>query len=305
MNIASIDIGTNTVLLLIAETNLTSKNIKTLHNEYRIPRIGQGLLPNNPINSEKLILLFKYLDEFERIILEYNCKYIIITATNAFRIASNSKVIISEIKNKFGWDTNIVSGKEESRLSYLGAVNEYNYDQKNLVIDIGGGSTEIIFGINNQILFNDSFPFGVVSYTEEYFKKKPPSKDDINNFSINAAKYFNRIDKYLPDKTIAIAGTPTTLACIKQNIKYFDEALIEGTILTNTDIKQFVEILLKLSPAEIRQSYGNIVEGREDVLLAGTLILNLIIDYFEIDEVTVSSKGIRYGALVDFLQKYF
>ncbi|MCL5029750.1 MAG: hypothetical protein M1480_12130 [Bacteroidetes bacterium] len=305
MNIASIDLGSNTVLLLIVEVDTVTKRFKTICNQYRIPRIGQGLIPNQPIKSEKINLLIHILEEFKKIILQYDCKYTIVTATNALRIASNSKLIKDEIKNIFNFETNIISGKEESRLSYLGAVSEQYYKNKNLVIDIGGGSTEIIFGIDDQLLFNESYPIGVVNFTEKYFKNLPPKTEELNNFILKVNEHLNQIQKVSPELTIAIAGTPTTLACMKQKLNYFDENLIEGTILTNHEIKEFVDTLIQLNPTKILQSFGKIVEGREDVLLAGTLILNLVLTYFEVPEIIVSSKGIRYGAVVDFIQKNF
>ena len=305
MNIASIDLGSNTVLLLIADVDITSKKIKTICNEYRIPRIGQGLLPNQPINIEKIKLLINILTEFKNIIFNYDCKYTIVTATNAFRIASNSKYIIEEIQNNFYFETNIISGKDESRFSYLGAVHERYYDKKNLVIDIGGGSTEIIFGNNGQLFFNESYPIGVVNFTEKYFKNLPPTKEDIIEFSQNVNKYLATVPKLSADIAIAIAGTPTTLACMKQGLYNFDENLIEGSVLSNEEIKDFEETLSNLSPTKIKQLYGEIVKGREDVLYAGTLILKLIISHFELSEIIVCSKGIRYGAIVDFLQKNF
>ncbi len=305
MNIASIDIGSNTVLLLIANINTATKNIKTIHNEYRIPRIGQGLVPNQPIKSEKITLLKNILSEFENIIQKYNCKYTILTATNALRIASNSKIIIEDIKSTYNFDVNIISGKDESRLSFLGAVSNKNYKHKTLVIDIGGGSTEIIVGQNNKLIYNESYPIGVVSLTEKYFKNSPPLIEEINQFIKSINNYLSNIPKLSPKIAISIAGTPTTLACMKKGLMSFDESQIDGAILTTTEIKEFAETLIRLNPKSILEYYGKIVEGREDILLAGTIILNLILNHFNLTETIVSSKGIRYGAIIDFLQKYY
>ena len=109
MNVASIDIGTNTVILLIAEADCSNNSLKPLHNEYRMPRIGKGLQLDGKIGEEKLNLLFSILSEYNTIIEKYRCEKILVTATNAFRLASNSKNISSRIIDRFNFDVNIIS----------------------------------------------------------------------------------------------------------------------------------------------------------------------------------------------------
>ncbi len=305
MIISSVDIGTNTILLLIADADPETKRIKTILNEYRIPRIGKGLIPNQPISSEKVEDLYKVLEEYQEFISDYKSEKTILTATNAFRIASNANEIISEVKNRFGLDIRVVSGKEEARLSFLGAVGDYLDENKTLVIDIGGGSTEIILGQNGEINFSQSYQVGVVSGTEKFLKQQPPLPKDLGKFRNFVNDTLTKIDKnyFSPKRTIAIAGTPTTLACMKIGIDYYDEFAIEGSILTQDELSDFIKQLSVLSFEEIKSTYKSIVEGRADVLLAGTIILHTILEYFDIDEVLVSTKGIRYGAVVDYLNQ--
>jgi len=146
MTVASIDIGTNTVILLIAEAELSNNSLRPLHNEYRMPRMGKGLEPDGEISEEKLNLLFPILTEYKTIIEKYSCEKILVTATNAFRLASNSKEISSEIKDKFNFDVNIISGEVEADYAFLGALSGTEISCSSLVIDIGGGSTELIYG---------------------------------------------------------------------------------------------------------------------------------------------------------------
>jgi exopolyphosphatase/guanosine-5'-triphosphate,3'-diphosphate pyrophosphatase len=143
MTIASIDIGTNTVLLLIAEVN-KKLQIKSILDEYRIPRIGKGLFPDGQISEDRIKELILVLNEYKELIKTYECQRIIVTATNAMRIATNRNQIVARIKDQFGWDANIVSGKEEASLSFLGAVSGYSGYSTKMVIDIGGGSTEFM-----------------------------------------------------------------------------------------------------------------------------------------------------------------
>jgi|SRR5690554_460271 len=302
MIVASIDIGTNTILLLIAEVNKVSKQINVLENIQRIPRIGKGLKENEPMPEDNIKRMFDVLSDYSLIIKKYNCDKVLLTGTNALRISSNKNEIIKRVKDNFGYDLNIISGEEEAFYSYSGAIAETDSQTNNLIIDIGGGSTEIIFGRGNEIKYKKSFNVGVVSGTEKFLLSDPPEQTQIKNFINHALTAFSELVNNIKDinKAIAIAGTPTTLAAIKNNLKEYNEDLIEGSFLTKEDLNNFVNELSALSSNEILNKY-QIVKGREDVLLAGTIILKVIMEILKLDIVAVSTKGIRYGAIINWL----
>ena len=153
MIIASIDIGTNTVLLLIAEVDETSFEITPLLNEYKMPRIGRGLKLNENIAEDRIDKLFTVLSEYKSIISNYNVDIVLVTATNALRIAANSAEIVERIKKQLSWNVNIISGKTEAEFAFLGAVPVSARNKSVLVIDIGGGSTELILGKENNMKY--------------------------------------------------------------------------------------------------------------------------------------------------------
>jgi len=304
MIIASIDIGTNTVLLLIAEVNLTVGTIVSILNEYRMPRIGKGLTPGENISDTKIDELFNVLADYKSLILECKCDKILITATNALRIASNSNEIKKQIKATFDFDVDIISGDQEAEYAFLGALSGSNQTQYSLVIDIGGGSTELIYGNYNNISFKKSFQIGSVSATEKYFMNALPSTDELNIFMNDLIKIFSEIkNKFRPDNVIAVAGTPTTLACMKNNLKDFDESIVEGSTLSRNDLLILIDIIAKLNPEQIRNKFGSVMKGREDIILAGAIILKSVMELIELNEITVSSRGIRYGAIVNYMRK--
>ena len=301
MKIASIDVGTNTVILLIAE--IRHYRITTLRNEYKIPRIGKGLTSNKLISDEKIQELIHILLEFNTIIKLFNCDVVLATGTNAFRIASNALEIVQTVKDRVGIQINIVTNLKEAEYSFYGAVSDY-YDKDNdyLVVDIGGGSTELICGQLNKIKYINSFQTGVVSATESFFKHDPPLPSEIINFDNFLSNTFIDTDISNKLRAIAIAGTPTTLACIQKRIINYNEDDIEGSILKQADVFRLKEELSHLSSKQIKEKYKQIVSGREDVLLAGTIILNKLMEYFNLTEVIVSTKGIRYGAIVEYMR---
>lgn len=303
MTLASIDIGTNTVLLLIAEYLFKESQLKTLRNYYAIPRIGKGLIKDSPFQNEKVEELFKVLTDYEKEIKLYNCNNVIVNATAAFRNASNGEEIRKKIENQFSWKVNIISGKEEALFSYLGAVSEIENENINFVIDIGGGSTELIFGKEKLILESHSFNFGVVNLTERWFKNNSNKSIlylELKNFLENELKQYN-FSKYNIENTIAIAGTPTTIAAIENKLEFFDEEKIEGFSLSIESIKSLINEILPLTNNEILYKYKGIVKGREDVILTGAIILETIMEHFLNKNVIVSTKGIRYGAIYNFI----
>jgi exopolyphosphatase/guanosine-5'-triphosphate,3'-diphosphate pyrophosphatase len=303
MIVASIDIGTNTVLLLIAEVDPVTKKINSLRNEQRIPRIGKGLSPGGRISKDSIALLYSMLSEYRDTINQFSCEKILVNATNAFRIASNKEELVRQIKGKFGFDVQIITGEEEGKFAYLGAISDYHEENNTLVIDIGGGSTELISGRGKKILYDKSYPIGVVSGTEKFLLNNPPNDKEISHFNDELLKIFNNLETKIdkPDTSIAIAGTPTTLACIKQGLKEYNEETIEGSYLTLNDLTGLIGELSNLSSEEIKNRHNTVVSGREDILLAGTIILKHILQSLSLVEVKVSTKGIRYGAIINYL----
>jgi len=304
MIIASIDIGTNTVLLLIAEVDETSLEITPLLNEYKMPRIGMGLKLTGNIAEDRIEKLFLILEEYKSIISNYNVDNVLLTATNALRIAANSTEIVERIKNQLSWNVNIISGKTEAEFAFLGAVPVSIKNKSNLVIDIGGGSTELILGKENNIEYRKSFQIGSVSATENYLKHSPPLDKELSELENELQTIFAEIkNKLAPDLTYSIAGTPTTLFCMVNEIKNFDDSVVDGGILKYQDIAKLIEDLKILTSKEIRNRYGDVMRGREDIILGGSIILLKNMELLNLSEVIVSTRGIRYGAIVSFLKR--
>ena len=305
MTIASIDIGSNTILMLLVKFNPLLKSISTIANFHKIPRLSQGLLPNGEISKEKIDYLLDILIDYKNICDKYNCSNILINATNAFRIASNSAGTINLVKDKLSLEIKTISGDEEGRLTFLGSAFPFLAGELKAVIDIGGGSTEIIFGNQERIVYQNSFDIGVVSLTEKILTSLPSSEEMIIDAVAYIDKTFLLLSEQIPTnvKTIAVAGTPTTLSSIKQEIKIFDEKLVDNSSISSSELKDMIRVLKELSKDEVLKRYGKVVEGREDILLAGSLILYGIMQKLKLNEVIVSSKGLRYGAVVDYLLK--
>lgn len=305
MTIASIDIGSNTVLLLIAEYDRENQNLKSVVNHYTTPRMSEGLLPGGMIPESKINSLLKIISDYKNIAAQNNCSVILLKATNAFRISSNSQEIIRLIKERFSLETEIISGDEEARLTFLGSAYPLNLNESKTVIDIGGGSTEIIYGNLKGILLKKSFDIGVVSLTEKFMPALPPSREVISKTMEYIDETFTGLSLIILQniKTIAVAGTPTTLSCIKQGIRIYDDSLVDSSILSIEELRNIISLLANMRKEEVLLNYGEVAKGREDLLLAGSLILQGIMQQLSVEKIIVSSKGLRYGAVIDYLIK--
>lgn len=299
MIVASIDIGTNTVLLLIADINKDSNSLVPIRNEYRMPRIGKGVKETGVISEVKSEKLYEVLSEYHNIIENYKCEKVIVTGTNALRVAKNSTEISEQIKKRFNYILEIVSGETEAEYAYLGAISELEKSKSNLVIDIGGGSTELIFGDDSGITFNRSLQIGSVSATEQFLKNIPPTETEIDDLNKEIYSLLEELKiRNISENVIAIAGTATTLASMNLDLKEFEEDKVEMSTLSLEELDKIINELKPITSEEISNRYGSIMKGREDIILAGSLILSIIMEYLGIDKLKISSRGIRYGAIV-------
>lgn len=224
--------------------------------------------------------------------------------TNALRLASNSTWIINEIAKRWNFNVKIISGNEEAKLSYLGATYESSSDS-NIVIDIGGGSTELIYGNKDGIKFSKSFSTGVVRLTEMIIKNDTPKPHEVERMKIESYNTFKEIENTFPIgiNTIAVAGTPTSLSGIKLNLPKYDETMIENSILTDNDLNKFINYFSSCSSKMLLSDHPEFLAGREDVILAGTIILAELMKLLKTKKIIVSAKGIRYGSIIEYMQK--
>ena len=302
MIVASIDIGTNTVLLLIAELNIETGSITSIKNYYRMPRIGQDVKKSGVIKNEKIELLDNVLSEYNEIIRRYNCNYVILTGTNAFRIANNSDTIIKQIKERYGYDLNVITGEEEAEYAYLGAISGFTNNGLLMVIDIGGSSTEFITGHGKEIISKKSLQLGSVSLTEQFLHHSPPLYSQLENLRKEIRESVSTIDiKSNLTEVIAIAGTATTLICMIKKLEVFDESAVENSVIEFQSLGNIIDELNQLTGDQLLERFGPILKGREDIILAGAYVLYTVMEVFKIQSVKVSTRGIRFGAIV----KYF
>jgi exopolyphosphatase/guanosine-5'-triphosphate,3'-diphosphate pyrophosphatase len=304
MRIASIDVGTNTILLLIAEVH-PDGTFSVLHDEQVIARLGKGVDKDRRISKETFDRAVSFLNTYKEICRTHAVDVITAIGTSALRDAVNRSEFTRFVQENTGIEIEVIPGDTEAVWTYRGAISEFEKNAEGFtVIDIGGGSTELITGTGKSILSRASFNVGSVRLTERFFPSSPTPAHSIAEARNNILSHFGQGSIAIPDNSfvIGVAGTVTTLAAIRQELPAYHADSISGFNLPYDDIRSIFDSLKEKSVDEIKQ-IPQISAGRADIILAGILILLTAMDYYKIETVTVSDRGLRYGNLLRYLER--
>ena len=300
MRLASIDIGTNTILMLVADVERNG-TLAVVRDEHFIARLGKGVDEHGFIQKETFQRVRRILSQLKSIADSNGVQHLAACGTSALRDAANRQEFIDFIREHLSIDIKILSGQEEAESTYLGAVSEYLGDSPSgeyTVLDIGGGSTELVAGTGPHVSSAVSIDIGSVRLTERILKNYPPDNTALEN-AVKLVQNHLRHVSPLPSATtlIGVAGTLTTLAALDLQLKTFDKTLINRYVLTRETIERIFQELRYLTLDQIR-SYPQIHPSRADILLAGILILLETLHKVNISQITVSDRGLRYGILL-------
>lgn len=304
MKVAALDLGSNTFLCLIAEVT-TQKITKIYADEVEIVRLGQGLNQGGAFHPEALARADKCLDKMKQLILQHQPTHILAMATAAARKATNQQALL-DLGVKYQIPIEIIPGEQEAQITYQGAISGLQSEQQSrLIIDIGGGSTEFIFGRGQQLLTARSFNFGCVNLTEKYILQQPtPQKQitEVTNLIREQIQHMKSLqpESFIIEEILAVAGTPTTLAAA--TLGKFDPVVIDGFKLTLHFLNEWLQ---KLQAATVEEKIQmGIPAGRADVILIGVIILIETLHIFNLNQITVSTRGVRYGIALEMGRRY-
>lgn len=298
---ASIDLGTNTALLLIVEWEQGKKASpasirKVLWDEATVVRLGEGVDKTRELQKEPmkrtLACLLKYSQKVSE--LGLSPSQVICVATSQARDAKNSTEFFSKVEQTTGFQFKVLSGDDEARCTFEGALLPGQDPHKTSVIDIGGGSTEIISGGKGQ-----SLNLGSVRFTERFLKSDPVTDEEFwqcQEVIDQALLELKQSGSFGGSELVGVAGTVTTLAAWHLGLEKFDREKVDSRVLTRGDIHRLVEEL-KWRTLKERRALPGMEPLRADVLLAGALILWRTLEILGYSEVVVSTRGLRYGVL--------
>ena len=303
---AGMDIGTLTLRLLMARIEADGK-LHELVSERRIVRLGEGLQPSRRLQPAPMARALHTIKEWMPVIERASAYEVVAVATSAVRDAVNRDEFLAEVKRQSGLDVAVLSGEEEARLSLLGIQSGLPSDVKRFVaLDIGGGSTEFIKVAPGQPLAMVSVDEGVVRLTEDCLRSDPVRKDEAVAAQVRIRSHLGVVEEKLGSLTgyrlVGTAGTITTLAAMDQRLDVYAPQRIHNYRLSRDAVRRILGDIMSRSHAQ-RQELVGLEPGREDLILAGTLILLESLERFGFADCLVSDYGLREGVLLDCWQK--
>jgi exopolyphosphatase / guanosine-5'-triphosphate,3'-diphosphate pyrophosphatase len=302
--VAVVDIGTNSTRLLVAE--LDGASLHELQRESIVTRLGEGVDATGRLGEAPQQRVFAALDEYAAAVGEADVRTAVMTS--AVRDAANGAAFADAVRERYGLEGSTLSGDEEARLTFLGATAARDPDDPTalLVIDIGGGSTELVVGAGGAVEFHTSTQTGVVRHTERHIRSDPPAAGEMDALARDARA---SIEAAVPadvreraGAAVAVAGTATSCASIDLELAPYDPAKVEGHALSRERLQQLLARLAAMKLADRRQVTG-LHPDRAPTIVAGVIIMLEVLSAFGLDGVEVSERDILWGVALDRGQK--
>lgn len=304
MRIAVVDIGTNSTRLLLADV-AADDSITELARRSEVTRLGVGVDSSGVLSEEAMERVFATLDDYAVMIEELGgADQRRAVLTSATRDAANGADFTRQVAERYQFDARAIPGEQEAQLSFLGATSGRDPDDGSqiVVVDIGGGSTELIIGHGRTVGFHVSTQLGVVRQSERHIAHDPPMKAEIGELNAEVdevlAAGVPQAEREQVTTIIAVAGTATSMAAIDLELEPYDPEAVHGYRVSLQRCREIAARMASMPEAERREVAG-LHPDRAPTILAGTQILVRVIEAFGLDEVEVSEHDILYGVALD------
>jgi exopolyphosphatase/guanosine-5'-triphosphate,3'-diphosphate pyrophosphatase len=304
MRVAVIDIGTNSTRLLIAD--VAGGRVTEVERRTTVTRLGQGVDHSGELQPEAMARVYAALDTYKKLIDDNDVEATTGVLTSAARDARNGEELTAIVNERYAIDARTISGEEEARLTYLGATSDRapadDPDAARVVIDVGGGSTELVVGHGATVDFHVSTQAGVVRQTERFIRSDPPRPEELQLLQAEAAEIFDAAvpaaERARVRSGIAVAGTATSCAAMLQALDPYDPARVHGFRLLRAQAEMLLAKLAAMTLEE-RRGVTGLHPDRAPAIVAGVILLLEAMRTFGLDEVEVSEHDILRGAALD------
>ncbi|HEX5225103.1 MAG TPA: Ppx/GppA phosphatase family protein [Solirubrobacteraceae bacterium] len=298
MRVAVVDIGTNSTRLLIADAD-SGDEVKERLRRSEVTRLGDGVDASGALSEQAMARVFARLDEFALAIGEHECEANLAVLTSAVRDASNGAEFAARVRNDYGLDARVLSGAEEAQLTFLGAMaGRAPAIDPTVVIDIGGGSTEVVVGVGRSAGFHVSLPAGVVRMSERHIHSDPPTPADLQALAQDVRDV---LADGVPDAEsapvragVAVAGTATSAASMELELAPYDPARVHGHRLALGTVELLLARLADMDE-DGRRAVVGLHPDRAPTIVAGMVLLSEAMRAFGLEHVEVSEHDILYG----------
>jgi exopolyphosphatase/guanosine-5'-triphosphate,3'-diphosphate pyrophosphatase len=299
MRVAVVDIGSNSTRLLIAE--VADHHVTELVRRSQVTRLGAGVDADGRLREDAMQRVFETLDRYRAEIDQHGCERAVAVLTSAVRDSANGRQFAEEVQTRYSLEPRVLTGDEEAQLTFLGATNERGGSDRTptLVLDIGGGSTELVIGCGRNVVFHVSTQAGVVRQTERHLHHDPPEPGELAELAedvrgiLATAVPAERRDSVR--QGIAVAGTATSLAAIAQDLDPYDPEKVHGYMLSAGECDRILDRLSKMT-LEQRRHVAGLHPDRAPTIVAGIVIFREVLSLFGLDQIEISEHDILRGA---------
>jgi len=308
MRVAVVDIGTNSTRLLVADVTddcrLTERERRT-----KVTRLGDRLDQTGVLGDEAMERVLATVAEYRAIIEREGAERAVAVLTSAVRDAANGEDFLARVRAESdGLDARVIAGDEEARLTFRGATSERAAGDATptLVIDVGGGSTELVVGSRDEVSFHVSTQAGVVRHTERHLATDPPTQSELRALAADVrTTYAQAVPgpvRRTPRAAIAVAGTATSLGAIDLDLEHYAPDLVHGHVVSLTGCRRILERLAALPEAERREVRG-LHPDRAPTIVAGVVMVIEALELFGLDAIVVSDHDILRGAALEVVHQ--
>jgi len=303
MRVAVVDIGTNSTRLLIADVEPGAAVGERLR-ESTVTRLGEGVEATGRLGDEPQQRVFDALERYAAEIRAQECAASAAVMTSAVRDAANGAAFSAVVRERFGLEGRTLSGDEEAASTYAGATaaRPPGDPTELVVIDIGGGSTELVCGAAGRLGFHVSAQIGVVRHTERHLRSDPPAADElaalVADVDAGLAHVVPRDVFARAEAAIAVAGTATTCAAIDLGLERYDTDRVEGHVLSRARLESMRERLAAMPLAE-RRAVTGLHPDRAPTIVAGIVVLTRVLTAFGLERVEISDRDILWGVAIE------
>jgi exopolyphosphatase / guanosine-5'-triphosphate,3'-diphosphate pyrophosphatase len=290
-----VDLGTNSTRLLVADVE--NGSVRELERRLAITRLGEGVDERRQLLPQAIARARNVLVDYRRLMESLEAERMLAVGTSAVRDAENGEAFLGEIEWSYGFRTRLLSGEEEALLTFRGVTNGRPLTESALVVDVGGGSTELILAGPDGVSFQRSLNLGCVRLTERFLRSDPPSARELTE----CAGYVQSVlNEHVPPsvaaaRAIGVAGTVTTLATLDLGLEEEDPEVVHAHILSTASIAGELGRLSALPVAKLRERRGLHPE-RAPVIVAGAVVVLETLRYFGFEELEVSEHDLMHGA---------
>jgi len=295
--VAAVDIGTNSTRLLVAD--VTDGRIADVERETRITRLGEGVDKRRRLLPVPVARVRNVLSDYRRRLESLGAERTLAIATSAIRDAENGEAFLGEIEWSYGFATRLLSGHDEALMMFRGVTSERKLDAGTVIVDVGGGSTELVAAEPDGVRWHDSLDIGSVRLTERFLHGDPPSAEELDAC---ARAVQALLSESVPDEirthtasAIGVAGTITSIAALALELEEYDRERIHGSRLTAGALEEQLHRLASVPLAERRQ-LRPLDPERAPVIVAGAVIARETMSFFGVDVLEISERDILDGA---------